>query len=934
MRRYILASTLLLIGCGTDTSNSFSGSFRTLDPSRPVVAQVNLVGEVSGANVKMVGEDGSVLAQATTTSSGVAFLHPLIPPENFTIVAGLPGSTQELRLEVLNYGADPKVARVNLLTTLAGRYFRSHPGISLREAEARVKSAAKIPGALDLEVGLNEPNPFFSDLTFLRFASEHGGVEALMSDVLAEAESSQGRFYRFSHDQASRPLSNLNGLESLANIQRLTLAQRLNIPDNPNSQLRFLPSISLIDAPTSLGGQFLLGLGTGVGGNLVTDMLGWGVQAMGLNFGTGGQLKEIADQLNQLTQLVEAMDAQITDNNLKVSAQALKDEYSPVRTASTDLNTQENSATITNLPFSPPTTFGDLINSINAPPYTVILDDSNSKLVGPGQMLMQGQAIVVNQLHGLDRPDSMLNWPWRANSMLNQLYPLYGYFSGQQTLALNLFAEQSHNFLNFANPVDGFEHLQPFFRSAVSSLKRQRQQLPLFTSDPNVLVDYENGIMWYSVMQDAQTFSDAKTYADGLKVQLALPDGTTVTYDNWRFPTSSEFQSLQNRGHYSPSKDSSVPTTSNNSTPGLPGLGFTNVTSALQSAPNDNGKNGDLWMTVASQENDQILFYSEYEFRLNHTDENNHLENHSSDKNAYLLCRTLGDQPVLPLLDGTPTNPTVPSELGSPTLTAGECAQFGVPTAITLASQAAPASVTYPDPNDPGHTKQQPVPANSLEVVASVTYQVNLGGSFKYGYNDTKTQNNPTVSHSGTVSSASNSAAGLNQLRDLIDWNSSAPNAFSLLNLPYIGGLGVPLQRSASNVTATILGAGGTAIQGKLELTPTTLSPHTLTSIQIVPRNQIYGSNNSQPAHGSYPYYCTGFYADGTLEALASQVTWTVTPNPNGANAQIVINGNGASLELNQPSQATPVPYNVTISASFNGKTDSTLAQIVPPVSP
>lgn len=934
MKRHILASALLLIGCGaSETSSGPSGPFGPSPVSgQPVIAQVNLAGEVANARVSLVTEDGALLAQATTNSSGVAFLRPLAVPANFRVVAKMPDSTAEFTAEVQNFGANNRYARVSLLTNLASRYYRSHPGVSLAEAETRIKTAVNVPNGLDLEIGPNEPNPFFSDLAFLRAASENGGLEAFSTRLLGQAEIGQGRFYRFSRDQASRPLSGLDGgLDTVVEQQRLNVGRRLRIPNDPGNPQRYIPSISLIDAPTSLGGQFLLGIGTGLTGNIlsagVSGLLGWGAQQMGLNFGTSGQLKAIADQLNQLTSLVEAMDSQITDDNLKASAQALKSEYSPVRTANTNLSQQEGSTTITNAPFSPPTSFSDLVNSINAPKYADILDDTNNSLVGPGQILMQGQQIVLNQLHGLDRPGSMLSWPWRVNSLLDQVYPLYGYFSGQQTLALNLMAEQSHNFLSFPDPVSGLQQLQPFFRPAVSSLKRQRQQWPLYNSDPNLIVDLENGVMYYAVMQGAETFADAYDYAAQFQMQVAFPDGSYQTYKNWRLPTKHEFESLQNRGHYSPTRDNSVPTTSNNSTPGLPGLGFTNVSTALNSAPNDNGKNGDLWFYYLYKDGSNTYYAPNYEFRLNHTDSSTNLENKSSDKNAFLICRTIGDQPVVDLY--TDGSSGIPPGVVGPALTPGECAQYGVPTAISLSTLPGPAEVNYPDPADPTVTDVQKLPVNTIEFVANVTYTVNLGGSFQYGYQDTKGQTNSSVSKSGQVSSHSAS----NQLRELIDWSSSNSNALNMLNLPYVSGLGIPLQASASTITATILGAGGTPVQGTLNFTPTTLAPHTLTSIQIVPRNQIYGSNNLQPASGAYPYYCTGHYADGTIEPLATNVTWSVSPSPNSANAQIVVNGNGASLELKQPGQSTPVPYNITISASYNGKSDSTLAQIVPPVS-
>jgi len=277
-----------------------------------------------------------------------------------------------------------------------------------------------------------------------------------------------------------------------------------------------------------------------------------------------------------------------------------------------------------------------------------------------------------------------------------------------------------------------------------------------------------------------------------------------------------------------------------------------------------------------------------------------------------------------------PGNPTIPDQVAGQAFSAGELSQFGVPTAITLSTRPAPVNVTYPDPTNPALTRSTTVPVGAVQTVATITYEVNLGGSFTAGYNATQQFNNAAFTHTGNVVTTSSSGIS-NELNELVDWSSSNDIAVQMLNIPYFGGIAIPLTTTAVTLKATLLGKGGTPISGQLSYTPGAISPHTLQSLQISPRNQIYGTSNAQPASGTYPYTCTGFYADGTLAPLAGQVQWSATSNQ--ANITFVQNGSGVNMELDQPAQDNPTAYNVTLTATFpGGLTDSTTIQIVPQV--
>ena len=126
--------------------------------------------------------------------------------------------------------------------------------------------------------------------------------------------------------------------------------------------VHYTPSISLVAGPTSLAGQFLLGIGTGLGGNLATAgvnaVLGWAANQLGLNYGTAGQLQEISAQLSALTATVDQAITAAMDQTLTDKLSAANSLFTPAVNADTDLQTSINDAVITNSPFSPPTSLG------------------------------------------------------------------------------------------------------------------------------------------------------------------------------------------------------------------------------------------------------------------------------------------------------------------------------------------------------------------------------------------------------------------------------------------------------------------------------------------------------------------------------------------------------------------------------------------------
>lgn len=983
LRLLILA--LLIVGCGSGSDNYvFTGapSGGSISPPTTVVGRLFLGADIPGATLRIVTLDGQTLGSGTTSRQGLVHFPNLALPSDFQAFATVPGSDIEFSAQLRNFDPSNRQVHISVLSTLASETMRAKPGLSLHQAENVVKQALGLPQDLKLGVSLGEPNPVFSSLAFFKEAAANGGWNEYKNQILALADAnnqqaSVARHHLFSLDLVQGPINGLEpGLSEIVEAARIETRKRLNLAPTAalNTNLRHAPPNVFLEPPTSLGGQFLFGVAQGITGNVVGDiaggLLGWASNQLGLHYGTSSQLNEISEQLTSVESSLTQLQSQITDNDIESKVKTLLESFHDVIDLSSSPPTGAHVSLISSIgttltaisqgnqvPLNQPvvTNINSLIATLREPDFTSILGDAQTQLTGSTGILIEASQIVLNQKTGIDTPGSLGYFPWRQNRVLDQILPVDKLFSTLQTTTLNIYSETAHNYLEYENPVDGINAITPNVMANIASQKSQRQLLPFRNSVEGITPDLQNGVMWFDQVWDADTYTNAKATADSLAEQVVFPDGTVHTYDDWHLPTYGEFVSLQKRGTYNPNYDKSFPSNSNDDYPdygqatrGLVGLGFYNVSGALATSPDDNGSNGDLWMSYyellgapGTSAGYDIESIDEYEFRLNHEDNNTYKDKHSDDTNAYLVARTFGPKVVVTpfALIGANAPGAVPDGIAGVNFVTGEYAQYGVATAVAVEGSSAATPVTYPVAG--GNSETFTPPNGAVEFYAKITYAINVGGTFTVGYGSGKTESitNTSYSYSGDVYTNTAPASGqYNALQQLVNWSvansdASAVARMNLLNVPYASGIGIPLNSGAVTVTASLLGASAKVISGTYSY-DVPASTKTLTGLQITPRNQLYGANGLDPATGEYSYYCTGFFSDGTVESLGGQVTWSVTPETNAANAQIDIVAGVATLKLAQPAQANPVDYQLTITATYQGKSDSTLIEISPPVSP
>lgn len=911
-----------------------------------VFVETRVVNPLPGVTVHLRGLDGSELAEGVTNGDGIAAFRDLDLPDRFRAVASFENSDKELSLEVDGYHARQRVLRLSILSTLQSELHRRHPELTMAQIDERIRAALQLHPSVDLAVGLLEPNAVFSDLAFLR-ATRQLGVEGL-SSVLGQADGPiSGRSYLLTRTDLETPVAGLGGsLDQRLDQQREALKKRLGGPNASDTAVNI--ATDFISGPSSLGGQFLLGVGTGITGNLAGDGLsfvfGWAAKQMGFNFGSGNQLAEIASTVTTILSAVEELQSKSAAAVLRDQISSLSQALVPVVNDSGSLATSAGSVDITDQPFVPAPGVGTLISTISEANYPNILTVVQEQLAGTGNVLLNALSYQLTTTSGVDQTAATGLVPWRASVMTAPSMDLYNQFAFQQVLGMNLLAEQAHNSLLSPDPVPSIATAIPQLAQASQALKRQRQQLPLY-SDPNVLVDLENGVMYYATPYGSAEWSYAYGLLAQLQFQFVMGDGSAATYSgDWRFPTFGEGQALQNRGRFNPSKDSTVPVNSSGAYPdvgsataGLPGLGFN-----FSPSSSVLGSDGEIWMSYfdtppADGEGSTIErgldVDPSHTFLLNHGNNQTNGYTESSRSFPYIFCRTLGQQTtrtVLPINTSGAFVP-VPASVAGRALDAKECLTWGVATAITglNASAYAPETVTLPSAPGQSGTQTVNVPEHTKQMDATVTFTVAVGGDHTMGFDVTGSYSPPQTLYSQDLSTASYPF-----LRDFIVWDSQPYSVAEALNLPGLGGMLIQHSTaSAVTLSASITTASQGLVTQQVSYTPPEANPHTLQSLQISPRNQIYGSDLSQPARGAYRLYCTGFYSDRTVASLVDQVQWSASPPEAVAASRLtfVPNPTGVSMQLDPVADDSRTPISVTVTATLGSVQNSMQIEVIPP---
>jgi hypothetical protein len=873
----LLTFGLLVAGCGSGSSDTTFQNFPSaplVETDHPVTGKVFLGVGASNATVTFSSLDGRPLDRVQTSPDGT-FLSRQTLPSDFRVTARLDGLDFDFATEERGYDGQGRYVVVNVPTTLVSLALGNGGG-SLSGAQEQVRQLLNLPAQTDLEYGIEESGRSrFSHIAFFAAAARAGGWANFVQQATR-------RSYRLTASEMNSPLA---GLEApLAQLVTRARARK---------QVKF----SVANLAVGLFGKIRESVVSKIVDGAVDAGYTWSSDQLGFSYGTTATLEKIVEMLDSLDQDVNQVGAEVQALTYLLSLQDYQNALAQLNVATgaldglestnrTLIGDAEQQQGLPNQPTTTPTAVGSWLTTLS----TVSATTANLKLIQDYMIGQNGQtnlnvlnlrnllsqlgiAAVTDQGLG-----SYANFPVRTNLFLDQVTATLDFYQNYEFLAGNYLAEAAHG--TTAGPPPSNTPPPPIATNISNAVtqtllavaeqaKIERQQFPQPLSSDEVLLDLENGLMWYLPVQKAQTYSDARSAASNLVINTG-----GVIYDDWRLPTYQECKALQARGRFAEPKDATLPQNSSAPAPttnfgqsvqGLPALGFTFDANTDYWSESSDG-NADIWY------NSWAPFYSSLpgipsswdedigNFRLNKQNDDQDLGN-SKKKFAAIFCRSLVTPPTLPLQDknaspdeygGLP----LPAEFNVRPLVAAEGPAFGALNSIDSVSL---------------------VDNGSIQVRGSC--RVNLGGSFsasQAGSVETRTVQPRAVNVTGvdiTAQAAFRNYNDVFQLNPIEVSNVQGEEGQVLWHTDVTGPLTSLLQ-----VSCLGFGSGGsfpsTLSVSSSQTSNGNIPARVLLGIQISPRNRRYTSVSNREQE---QYQAVGYYSDFTVRDLTQQTTWEVT---------------------------------------------------------
>ena len=242
----LMLPMMLLAGCSS-SDNALSGWVYANGP----VSDAELsVYDTSGKKILQsshltADEQGAVLVNATKTL-----------PSDFRIVAEggtLNGDAFDavLSADIRGYQADSDTIYINPATTIVSAYLDKNTSADYAEASLAVKRFLEIPETVDLPSGTQLTSETFNLAQFLQEAGDNGGIDSFIQTLLTEMEAGQ-----------THPFQEPLGLQGLLSGLAVALAE-------------------------------------GAAGYVGGELMGWGLDKAGINFGDEDHTEEELKKINE-----------------------------------------------------------------------------------------------------------------------------------------------------------------------------------------------------------------------------------------------------------------------------------------------------------------------------------------------------------------------------------------------------------------------------------------------------------------------------------------------------------------------------------------------------------------------------------------------------------------------------------------------------------
>jgi hypothetical protein len=502
LRKSILLLLLLVVaGCGA--SNETPTTLTSGLTSTEVNGLLDLGGPVQGAQVTFLDASGTTLAQPpVVTGSDGRFRAESLFPATFRVRAAVPQSraralNQAGTFEAVTHvsSASRELTVLNAVTTLTSLYQAKHPELTLAQCEARVKEFLEIPSYVNVRWQLDgNPYAHFLHDVFCAKAELNGGIDAFLQQLLLEID--QGGTQVFSAAGAGDP---------------------------------------------PFWGPILVGATQRLTKGVATTTLKWGLGRMaavlGWNFGVSGALREIAQELQQLSNQISALQSTV-DRDAQIEAvrnayNSLENDIEPLAAPNQLLINQGLVADVTGAPGPANQNVVNLLDALGTLNSTGVIENLGRHLGQPN-----GLNNIYAQLVALQMTRAGVGTVFqpvlRSQLLSAPVDSAYNYYSGTMTQAVNLLSESAFG-------VAG-GHLGPALKTALLEQRRAlafirswQLQVPPYLG--NTLVDLEAGLMFHLA------FEREETYSQTVKLSFCY---TPVYngYAGWRLATENDVKSL------------------------------------------------------------------------------------------------------------------------------------------------------------------------------------------------------------------------------------------------------------------------------------------------------------------------------------------------------------------------------------------------------
>lgn len=494
----LLSFTAMVTGCGSGNDEQvFTNASHSVDSGGPTngyfLGRVLLDDFEQGAAITITDLNGNTLYNLTTESDGC--FHERGPlPADFRIEARMPGDPMVYAREIRG-GYDGLTMYINPLSTLISHLMREG-GTDMATAEARVKAFFSVPPNYPIDWLTNAKASPFSSAAFQQRAREHGDISGFYDQIAGQIPGQiSGQVAGQVRAQAAPPV--------------------------PQGSLvgKFFTSCLGDVRCTTVGAIASAGFGA------LTHKLG-------LNLGTGNELKAISAQLSQVLQDLSKIEGQIATST---SEELYGQDIDSVTPYLNDIS-QRNQNIVDFVNDVQGVTYQSLLGSITAGGIQTDITNINGYLFGsPNDNIVftyaKKRSGEVLEISG-DELDTYMGYPVRFNSLTADLQGQLDYIVNHYLLAGNVAAEAA----NLAFPqAPALAQAEADMNTLLSLSHQALAQVPQpFTSD-NVLHDRTNGLMWYKNFHEQQKYADATSY---------LASFTEGGLGEWRLATRDELENF------------------------------------------------------------------------------------------------------------------------------------------------------------------------------------------------------------------------------------------------------------------------------------------------------------------------------------------------------------------------------------------------------